>query len=158
VKIFIQLACTSVLGKFMDPLITPQTNLALQVIILALLFTSLGLKRGREYFLHGATMLVAVLLNAASFLLIMWPSLLRLREFITTNTLDRFSLITMTHAILGSVAEIIAVWIVATWHLQGSTQSCVRKKRLMRVTFVLWATALILGILFYMLSYTSIFS
>jgi len=67
-------------------LIPPQINLGLQVIILALLFASLALKRKRKYFAHGATILIAVILNALSFLLVMMPSLLAL-EILKTQPL-----------------------------------------------------------------------
>ena len=136
-------------------LIPPQINLGLQVIILALMFASLALKRKRKYFAHGATMLTAVILNALSFLLVMMPSLSTL-EILKTQPLHWFSLATLAHAGLGAVTIILGAWIVAAWHLQPSNQNCIRKKKLMRLTLILWLTVFFLGFVLYAVLYTSL--
>jgi len=136
-------------------LIPPQINLGLQVIILALMFASLALKRKRKYFAHGATMLTAVILNALSFLLVMMPSLSTL-EILKTQPLHWFSLATLAHAGLGAITIILGAWIVAAWHLQPSNQNCIRKKKLMRLTLILWLTVFFLGFVLYAVLYTSL--
>jgi len=136
-------------------LIPPQINLGLQIIILALLFASLALKRKRKYFAHGATMLTAVILNALSFLLVMMPSLSTL-EILKTQPLHWFSLATLAHAGLGAITIILGAWIVAAWHLQQSNQNCIRRKRLMRLTWVLWVIVFFLGFVLYTVLYTSL--
>jgi len=131
-----------------------QINLVLQIVILALLSVSMRtLKKKRNYYLHGSTMTIATVLNAFSFTLVMGPSLLNLRELIVDKPLNIISVATMTHAILGAIAEILAVWIVVSWHLRSSTKYCVRKRRIMRVTMVLWLIALFSGILLYAFLY-----
>lgn len=142
----------------MSSLTTPQINLVFQIVILAIISMSFALKRMHKYLLHGITMLIGVVFNTFSFLLVMGPSLLNFREFILANTLNRISLVTLAHSVLGGVAEILAVVLVASWHLQSSTKGCVRKRKVMRITFILWVIALALGILLYMLTYTSILS
>lgn len=136
-------------------LVPPQINLGLQIIILAILFASLALKRKRKYFAHGATMLTAVILNALSFLLVMMPSLSTL-EILKTQPLHWFSLATLTHAGLGAITIILGAWIVAAWHLQPSNQNCIRKKKLMRLTLILWVTVFFLGFVLYAVLYTSL--
>jgi len=136
-------------------LIPPQINLSLQIATLIILFASLTLKRKRKYFAHGATMLTAVILNALSFLLVMMPSLSTL-EILKTQPLHWFSLATLAHAGLGAITIILGAWIVAAWHLQQSNQNCIRKKRLMRLTLMLWVTVFFLGFVLYTVLYTSL--
>ena len=136
-------------------LIPPQINLSLQIATLVILFASLILKRKRKYFAHGATMLTAVILNALSFLLVMMPSLSTL-EILKTQPLHWFSLATLAHAGLGAITIILGAWIVAAWHLQPSNQNCIRKKKLMRLTLMLWVIVFFLGFVLYTVLYTSL--
>jgi uncharacterized membrane protein YozB (DUF420 family) len=133
-----------------------QINLGLQVGLAFLLLSGIFLKRKGVFFWHGVFMLIATGLNAASFLLVMGPSLLGLGTVIVDYPLNRFSLVTVAHASLGSIAEILAVWIVGSWRLRSETQHCVGKKSFMLVTIVLWLIALFLGVLTYVLKYTSL--
>jgi len=136
-------------SSFMEPKI----NLAFQFAILAVLFASLAFRKRRNFFLHGVMMMVAVALNAFSFLLTMGPSFFGLAPFIIAQTLDMISVLTMIHGSFGAVAEILGLWIVASWRLRSSIQKCVRKKRIMQVTLAVWLIALFLGILLYMRLY-----
>jgi hypothetical protein len=130
-------------------LLLGQVNLAFQIVILAVLFASiLFMKRGR-FFSHGTGMLTAVILNAVSFFLVMGPSLIGRIQLVEVNPFGRLSLIILTHAMVGGAAEVLGVWIVASWHLQSSTQKCVMRKRAMLVTAVLWVAAILLGFLLY---------
>jgi len=112
-------------------------------------FASLAFKKRRKFFLHGVTMIVAVALNALSFILIMGPSLFGLGSFIIAQTLDMISIVAVIHGVFGAVTEILGLWVVGIWRLQSSIQKCVRKKRIMRVTLAIWLIALLLGILLY---------
>jgi uncharacterized membrane protein YozB (DUF420 family) len=93
-------------------------------------------------------MLVAVLLNLTSFALVMLPSWTSL-EVIRTQPLHYFSLAALGHAILGALGIILGLWIVLSWHLQSSTQGCIGKRKIMRLTIVLWILTLIIGIVLY---------
>jgi len=136
-------------------LIPPQINLSLQIATLVILFASLILKRKRKYFAHGATMLTAVILNALSFLLVMMPSLSTL-EILKTQPLHWFSLATLAHAGLGAITIILSLWIVAAWHLQSSNQNCIKKRKLMRLTMILWLLVFLLGFLLYAILNTNL--
>jgi uncharacterized membrane protein YozB (DUF420 family) len=140
----------------MAALIIVQINLVFQFAMLALLGLGMVLKRRKKLFAHGTTMLVALILNTFSFLLVMGPSLLNLEQLLVEQPLDRLSMVTMTHATFGSAAEILGIWVVASWHLQTSIRNCAGKKKLMRVTFLLWGISLIMGVLLYMLLNTAI--
>lgn len=129
-----------------------QVNLGLQIGILMLILIAFVLKTRHKYFIHGALMLVGVILNVVSFLLVMGPSLLSF-EIIRTQPLHDISLTTLTHGIIGGLALILGVIIVASWHLQSSTKNCMKTKRLMKPTIALWTIALVLGILLYTVLY-----
>lgn len=145
------------LGRNMDYyFLIAQVNLASQIAIMVLLLTSYMLKRKGKFFLHGTLMLVAVILNFVSVLLVMGPSLLSLEPVIAASILGKLPIVVLLHAGFGSVAEVLAVYVVTSWRLRADTSHCVKKKRIMRVTLVLWSVALLFGILVYVLLYTDL--
>ena len=137
----------------MDPVIA-QVNAVFQISIAIILLGSLVFKKKRRYFLHGAMMLVAVVLNVVSFLFVMLPSLLGL-EIIRTQPLHVFSIVALAHACVGAVSMILGAWIVGSWHLQSSTVNCVKRRIIMRLVLILWLLALVVGIVLYMFLYTN---
>jgi uncharacterized membrane protein YozB (DUF420 family) len=130
-----------------------QINLAFQIMILVILFVTLALWQKHKNFLHGLTMLIAVVLNIASFLVIMLPSLLSMG---IPQLSDVVSLVIFAHVTLGVTTMILGLWLVGSWHLQSSVQNCAAKKKVMRLTAVLWLVALLLGVLLYVYLYTSL--
>ncbi|NWF86809.1 hypothetical protein HXY32_03250 [Candidatus Bathyarchaeota archaeon] len=127
-------------------LLIADINLALQIVILAFLFVSLAFKRKGKFALHGGTMLVVVVLNAASFFLVMLPSFFA-QNFSALS--PSIGIIAPVHGILGGIAEILGIFLVAAWGLQKTVQSCVKRRMIMRITIALWIAALALGILLY---------
>jgi uncharacterized membrane protein YozB (DUF420 family) len=138
-------------------LFVSQINLVFQIIILAIFSTSFLLKKMKKLFLHGITMAVATILSLISFLLVMFPSLLSLNEFLVNYPYNQLAIIVFAHSILGAIVEILALALVITWRLRSNVKYCSRKKILMRVTFILWLVALILGILVYLYAYGYIY-
>ncbi len=141
--------------KVMSQILPSQTNLLLQIIILAICFGSLALKRQRKYFLHGATMLIAVLLNILSFGLVMLPRLAEL-EILRMQPFHTISLIIFAHSSLGFLTIVLGIGLIFSWHLRSSTQNCAKRKRLMRHTLIVWLVTVFLGILLYTYLYTSL--
>ena len=137
--------------KSMVSLFVARSNLVFQIIILALLIASFVLNKKRKYFLHGSMMMIAAILNAFSFILVMGPSLLNLGQFVVNYPLSRLSVVAMMHGIFGAIAEILAIWVVISWRLRSSTKYCVRKRKIMQVTLVLWLIVMFLGVLLYAL-------
>ena len=137
----------------MNPPLISQINLAFQIVIILMLFTSFGLKRKRKYSWHGITMLIAVSMNAGSFLLVMLPSLLGLATVTEQTPFSIF--IVVAHACLGSAIMALGLWLVGSWHLQSSIQGCTRRRRIMRLAFIAWLVTLLLGVLLYMSLYTN---
>jgi uncharacterized membrane protein YozB (DUF420 family) len=132
-------------------------NLLIQITILVILAVSLILKFKKKYMEHGATMGIAVALNTVSVLLVMVPSLLSkqgLFEDLTTG----FALATISHAILGSLAEILGIYLLATWIFhRHDVKTCFKNKRIMRATTFLWLVELIIGVYIYTILYPLIY-
>ena len=133
----------------MDASQIAQINLGLQIFLIILLLLSWTLKKKGKFYAHGSMMLIALILNAVSFFLVMGPSLLFWKELVAVIPLSTFSIIIMSHAGLGSLAELLGIYLVASWHLRKSTQNCAEKKRIMDATLVIWLIALYLGVLLY---------
>ena len=133
-----------------------EMNLVFQVVILAILLIGFAFKRRGKFLLHGATMLVVVVLNFVSFLLVMGPSLRSLEPSIVAYPLYNLSLTAVAHGILGALAEVLGILLVVSWGLRKDTQRCVGKRKVMRVTLVLWVVALLLGIFLYAALYTTL--
>lgn len=131
-------------------------SLVLQVSILTLLFVGLVLKLGGKHFWHGVLMLSALALHTVSIFAVMVPSLMVLRQSILAFPSDRFSIVTIFHVVFGVSVEIMAVWLVSAWHLQREVGPCAHRKKWMRITFSFWVAALALGILVYVLLYTTL--
>lgn len=127
-------------------LLIADINLALQVIILAILFVGLAYKRKGKFALHGGAMLAAVVLNAVSFFLVMLPSFYA-QDFSALS--PSIGIIAPVHGILGGIAEVLGVFLVVAWGLQRNVQSCVKRKTLMRITISLWIVAFVLGVVLY---------
>jgi uncharacterized membrane protein YozB (DUF420 family) len=129
-----------------------QINLGLQIAILGIVLVGWVVRKLGHLILHGTLMLAGVALNLVSFLVVMGPSLLSL-EILRTQPFHEYSLIALTHAAIGSIALIMGIVIVALWGLRSSPTVCMRRRRVMRVTIVLWTVALVLGIWFYTILY-----
>jgi uncharacterized membrane protein YozB (DUF420 family) len=136
----------------MDPVISGQVNLVLQIVISILLLVSLVFKQRRKHLAHATTMLAAVALSVVSFILIMLPSLLSM-EILKTDPFSVISMVVIAHASLGVITGVFSVWLIASWHFQSSIQKCVRKKKIMRTTLILWLIVLFGGFILYYFLY-----
>ncbi len=139
----------------MEPVIPPQVNAILQIVILVILSASLGFKRKHKYRQHGTLTLAATVLNLFSFLLVMLPSLLG-KEIIQTQPLHIVSIVILSHSAIGFVTILLSLWLVAAWHFHAETKDCFKRKNLMRVTMGLWTLTLILGFLLYTYLHTTL--
>jgi hypothetical protein len=138
----------------MDSIMAMATvSLALQIVTLSVIVSGYILKRKNQFLSHGTLMSVALILQVASFLLIMGPSFLSLAENGHIQELTWVSLVTFFHAGLGGTTLVVGSWIVGGWHLQTSTEKCVTKRIFMRYVFVIWILSLILGTTLYALLY-----
>jgi hypothetical protein len=121
------------------------TNIVVQISILLLILISLYFKKKRKYVWHGNVMFLTVIVNGLLLISHMGPSLRFVFDEPTLVTLLGF-----IHAGIGAFAEFFGIWIAGKWAFGGSeTKYCITKRNLMRITLILWITALILGLLFY---------
>jgi len=127
-------------------------NLGFQIAILALILVGFILKLKGKYVLHGVLMFVGVVMNIVSFILIMGPSILGF-EIIITQPLNEISLIAIAHGIIGGIALISGAILAFSWHLQTSFKTCLKRKRVMKPTIILWTVALLFGIWLYVILY-----
>lgn len=127
-------------------------NLGFQIVILSLLLASYFLKLKGKFLLHGAMMFVAVILNIVSFILVMGPSILGF-EIIVVEPLSYISVIAVIHGAIGAIALISGAVLVFSWHLQRSFKDCLKRKRIMKPTIILWTVALLFGIWLYTILY-----
>jgi uncharacterized membrane protein YozB (DUF420 family) len=132
-------------------------NLILQVVILAILGLAIVARLKHSFVKHALTMGSAIVLHTFAIFAIMIPSLLSMESSpagLLKDLLTRLALITVTHAIVGSIVEIIGVLLVALWLFNRSkVDKCFKRKNIMRVTMALWLTELVLGFFVYMILY-----
>jgi uncharacterized membrane protein YozB (DUF420 family) len=125
-------------------------NLTLQIVVLGLLIRGYWLKRMKKFRQHGINMLTAVVLHIIMVLSVMIPSLLAISE---ANLGATIVTIAMVHGITGIATVFLGVWLVASWRLRTSLETCFAKKKVMLVTLSLWLVTLSLGILLYLSLY-----
>jgi hypothetical protein len=125
-------------------------SLILQIAVLAFLTIGYEYKRKFKFRQHGITMLTAFLLHLAAILTIMIPSFVLALVPITIQKPGGVtSILSSAHAIAGSIAIILAGWIVGSWRLRPSNQYCAPKKKAMRKTLLIWLLTLAIGIMLY---------
>lgn len=128
-------------------------SLVLQLVALTVITSGYLLKRKGRFLSHGTLMFVAVVTHFSSFVFLMAPALLSLLQNGLILKLSWLSIATISHASLGSVILILAIWLVGVWHFQTSFEGCVRRRLLMRYVFVMWVVSIIIGIAVYLLLY-----
>ena len=126
-------------------------SLCIQIVVLGLLLGAVFLKNQKKYRQHGIVMLSAVVLHIISILVVMIPSFGRFFGMPSSvNYADPLVIATLVHVSAGLLAAVLGIWLVGSWHLQKDLQPCFRRKRFMDVTFTLWSTAIVLGIVLYL--------
>lgn len=133
-------------------------SLILQAIIFSVIALAVYARLKHNYVKHATLMGVGIVLHTVSIFVIMVPSLLSMANpsssHLFVNLLTGFALLIVIHASVGSLVEIMGIWLVATWlPNRAGVEKCFRRKNVMRVTIALWLLELILGIYIYMMLY-----
>lgn len=134
-------------------------NLLFQLAIFVVLLVGFFLAKFKRSFMkHGWIMLAALVLHTVLIFGIMVPSLLSMEKAgLLANLSGRLALFTVPHAVLGSIVEILAIYLVGTFLFNRvNVKSCFKNKRLMQVTITLWFLEIILGVYIYILLYVPI--
>ena len=125
------------------------------MVILFLLILGLPLARGpsgkKNWVRHGYSTVAALILHTILIFLVMIPSFLGgFSEFGELSLLA--SVDVWSHAILGTLAEILAIIIVISWLWKGpSNMTCTMWKKWMLPTFIIWVIAIVNGTLVHIL-------
>ena len=130
-------------------------SLALQVIILFLLIIGLPFVKGKDSKnnakRHGYSTLAAVVLHTILIFGVMVPSYSSNLEAIAGFSVVE-SITVWSHVVLGSLAEVLAVGLVAAWLLKSpSKMTCYKTRRWMTPIFIIWAISLVNGALLHIL-------
>jgi uncharacterized membrane protein YozB (DUF420 family) len=129
-------------------------SLALQIVILFLLVLGLPFFRGQKVqkeqknlIAHGYSTVAALILHTALIFVIMVPSLASgFPEIGDLSAFDAFTV--LSHAFLGTLAEILGLFIVVLWLGKGPKKmTCWKHRRWMSVTFIIWVISVVNGTL-----------
>ena len=130
-------------------------SLALQVVILFLLILGLpffrGQKEQKNLIAHGYSTVAAVVLHTILIFAIMIPSFASgLLVIGDLSVFDSFTVI--SHGVLGTIAEILGLLIIAIWLSKGPKKmACWKWRRWMAATFIIWVISLVNGTLVHIL-------
>ena len=138
--------------SLIDVLLYNQINLGLQMIIILLFISAIVLKTRGRTLMHGRIMTLAFGLNAISLLALMTPLLLKGYPIVTAYT-DTYAIIFLVHHILGLVAFVLSLFLVARFALGRFTLQRCKGKWLMRTTAVTWGAVLVMGVFLYASGY-----
>ena len=128
-------------------------NLILQIIILIILVSGRKFAKDKKLIIHGRTMTTLLVLHTLAIVLIMIPSFITNFGALLTVS-DPRAIITWIHTIVGSSVEVIGVYLVTKWRFQPKALAvCVKNKKFMKPTFILWGLSATLGIVFYLVYY-----
>ena len=132
-------------------------NLLFQIAIFVFLVGGVSIAKLRRGFTrHGVVMGIAVILNTVSIAIVMIPSSLSFRGLFSAP-LARPALLVVLHIIVGSLTEILGIWIVAIWAFRRhEIKACAKRKNAMRGTILLWLLELFLGAYVYAMLYLPI--
>ena len=107
----------------------------------------------KKYMIHGIIMVCSIVLHTISALVIMVPSLLSL-DGALSDLSTHLSLLVVTHTVVGSIVEMLGVFLVAAWiSNRTKVDNCFRRKHVMEATIVLWVLEFVLGVYVYMTLY-----
>lgn len=145
-------------GGLFNPNATAQADASLlfQIAIFLALAGGLSMaKVKRSFRKHGTIMGIALGLHTVSILIVMVPSMLTSRGLFE-GLLTGLALVLLLHAILGSLVEILGVYLVGTWAAnRANVQACSKRKRAMQATLLLWLVELLMGVYAYVLLYAA---
>jgi uncharacterized membrane protein YozB (DUF420 family) len=124
-------------------------NLVIQAIITAALTLGIFYVKRRKIAPHGYLTLAAVVLNALSVIIVMLPSAVRI---VSGASMNAFTMVVIAHSILGAVAIVVGVYLVAVWRLRKPGESCFKLRNYMRPLAMVWIISAALGAyVYYML-------
>ena len=135
-------------------IIQTDINLTIQIVMLIVILMGLFYKNKRKFKTHAKLVGIAVILHLISFFAVMLPSFYYSYDYFVTATSDLGAQTMWIHAIPGAFSMILGIFLVTAWVLSPTNiAACIKRKRLMDITTLLWSISLIFGIASYMVYY-----
>ncbi len=130
-------------------------SLIIQIAIIILLTYGYMLKRKFKFRQHGKTMATAVILHLITIATTMIPAFVAavIPIYILPSPLMLTSIVGLVHAIAGSTAFALGIWLVVAWGFKKDFKGCFSRKKFMVITFSFWIIAISLGITLYVIFY-----
>lgn len=131
-------------------------SFVIQIVILFLLVLGVPLAKGqinqKNLIRHGYLTVAAVVLHTISIFIVMIPSLVGGAE--DFGELSIWASITVwSHAVLGTLAWVLGIIIIAAWlRKTPSKMMCVKVKKWMLPTFIIWLIAIFNGAIVHIFS------
>jgi uncharacterized membrane protein YozB (DUF420 family) len=130
-------------------------SLVLQILALVLLLAAIALKNKKSYRQHGIVVTVALLLHIVTVFGVMMPSFSTFFTSSGTIVYNAAVIVSLIHVTLGLVALALGIWLVAVWHFKTDLKKCFANKKIMGPTLFLWTLSILLGIVMYVMFWTS---
>jgi uncharacterized membrane protein YozB (DUF420 family) len=131
-------------------------TLIIQVLVFIMLVYGYDQKRKFRFRAHGKIMATAVVIHSFSIFLVMIPAfVISSFEDVLPKPIDLIFAGGIIHGIVGAVAFVLGVYLVATWRFKKDVKRCFTQKNLMLPTLAAWIIALGLGIVLYGVLYGS---
>jgi len=129
---------------------TSDLNLIVQIGLLVILVAGLVLAKKRKLTVHHTWMTAIVIVNAVMIIAIMNPAFFRLLPFAWRRLGAAGPTVLWLHAFVASAAELMGVYAVLSMRMDMPESWRLRNpKWYMRITFTLWALALLGGVALY---------
>jgi uncharacterized membrane protein YozB (DUF420 family) len=129
-------------------------NLIVQIASLLVLVAARVQAKRRNLNVHHRWMMVIVAVNAVMIVAIMNPSLFRLLPSAVRDLGAPALVLPLPHAVVGALAELMGLY--AVLYIRMDLPDSLRPRNVkwfMRITFLLWALALLGGIVLYWVRY-----
>lgn len=118
-------------------------NLIIQTVLLAVVLISMWFRVKGNYFVHGVTMIGAVLAQLVGLVIVLATTPSSAMEPITSVSLNMSMF--AVHAVFGGASLAAGFILVALWRPK-STTFAVKSKRIAQVTGLLWVITFVIGL------------
>lgn len=129
-------------------------NLVIQTTLLAVVLISMGFRAKGNYFVHGVTMIGAVVAQLVGVIAVVATTPSSAMEPITSVPLNMNMF--AVHAVFGGASIVAGFLLVALWRPKSTTFAA-KSKRIAQVTGLLWVVTFVIGIVLGLTLHTGFF-
>ena len=129
-------------------------NLVIQTTLLAVVLISMGFRAKGNYFVHGVTMIGAVVAQLVGVIAVVATTPSSAMEPITSVPLNMNMF--AVHAVFGGASIVAGFLLVALWRPKSTTFAA-KSKRIAQVTGFLWVITFVIGIVLGLTLHTGFF-